>query len=57
MRGHVKQEEIDDNCKNEHKDVTVKTAASISLPMFVAVDQSNYKSISVKLGDIKDQGE
>lgn len=57
MRSHVKQEQIDDNCKNEHKDATVETAASISLPMFVAVDQSNYKSISVKLVDIKDQGE
>lgn len=32
-------------------------AASIMLPMPVPVDQSNYKSISVKLGDSIKSGE
>ncbi len=49
--GAEKKGEKDDDSKLGEREWQCMFATSIMLPMLVPVDQSNYKSISVKLGD------
>lgn len=56
-RAHRGKREIDGNYKLSTREWQFMPATSIILPTFVPVDQSNYKSISVKLGNcVKTRG-